>query len=90
MNVVARRMEKVKSVVELSHHSIFDKKASNPMNATEHFFRIGYYLAEIDKILNFLGHICIILGWFKNAKSSQTIYFDQTRSNSVGFRKKNH
>ena len=28
------------------------------------------------------------LGWFKNAEPSQTIYFDQTHTNSIGFRKK--
>ena len=44
----------------LAHHSIFDKKASNAMNVNEHFFRIGHYLAQIDNILNALGHICII------------------------------
>ena len=29
------------------------------MNANEHFFRIWYYLAQIDKILNVLGHKCM-------------------------------
>ena len=44
----------------LAHCSIFDKKPSNAMNAHEHFIRIGYYLAQIDKIINVLSHTCII------------------------------
>ena len=35
------------------------------MNAHENFIRIAYHLAEIDKILNVLGHICIILNFHK-------------------------
>ena len=42
----------------VTHCSIFDKKVSNPMNAHEHFIRIGYYLAQIDKIINVLSHTC--------------------------------
>ena len=47
-------------LIYLTHCSILDKKASNAMNVNEHFFRIGHYLAQIDNILNALGHICII------------------------------
>ena len=45
---------------KVAHRSILNKKVSNPMNVHEHFIRIGYYLSQIDKIINFLGHICII------------------------------
>ena len=53
-------MTKLAKGQSITHCSIFDKKASNAMNVNEHFFRIGNYLAQIDNILNALGHTCIM------------------------------
>ena len=58
-NICAPYRQKL-SVDTMAHCSIFNKEISNAMNAHEYFIRIGYYLAQIDKNLNFLGHICII------------------------------